>query len=180
MIAAFDLSFTGTGWAIKDDHGLRTGIIESDPAQSPLQRMIHIADQVIAILHSAAPPKLVVLEGFAHGRAFQAHQMGGLGYIVREALQDHNFIWIDVAPKALKKFVSGNGNANKDVMIKNVYKRFSYDTDDSNVADAVGLVYVGMAVEGLWEPTTAEQRAVVDELTGKTTKVKKARKRKEA
>lgn len=184
MIAAFDLSFTGTGWAYQRQTVLgnpgplfNTGLITSDPKNRPLDRMIAIAEKVINVLHSTERAKVVVLEGFAHGRAFQAHQMGGLGYIVREALQDNGFRWIEVAPSALKKFVSGSGNANKDVMLKNVYKRFAFDTNDHNIADAVGLLYVGLAIEGLWEPTTAEQRAVIDQIKGGH--AKKTRKKRE-
>ncbi|APD18911.1 hypothetical protein [Vibrio phage J14] len=34
-------------------------------------------------------------------------------------------------------FVTNNGNANKDVIIKQVYKLWGIDTDDNNQADAV-------------------------------------------
>jgi len=166
MIAAFDLSFTGTGWAQYRKTGIETGLIKSNPSDTPLNRMIQIADSVAKTALGHYPRNLIVLEGFAYGRANQAHQMGGLGYIVREALQDNGFKWIDVAPSALKKFVSGSGNANKDLVLKNVYKRFGFDTNDSNVADAVGLLYVGLAITNLWEPTTAEQRAVIEQIKG--------------
>lgn len=174
MIAAFDLSFTGTGWALSDP--IKTGLIKSNPQWQPLDRMVEIAESVIGVLASVPRVDLVVLEGFAYGRAHQAHQMGGLGYIVRLVLQDHRFKWIEVAPSALKKFVSGSGNANKDVMLKNVYKRFGFDTNDNNVADAVGLLYAGLALEGLWKPTTAEQRAVIEQIKGGP-KPKKVRKK---
>jgi Holliday junction resolvasome RuvABC endonuclease subunit len=163
MVIAFDLSFTGTGWAAYGATGIETGLIKSNAADAPLDRMIAIAHAIYCCCHRSNP-KLVVVEGFAYGRANQAHQMGGLGYTVRRKLQEAGFRWIEVAPKALKKFVSGNGNANKDVMLKNVYKRFGIDTDDNNIADAIGLLHIGMALEGLWEPTTAEQRAVIAQI----------------
>lgn len=182
MIVALDLSFTGTGWAYYshpqetglEHRFLHTGLFKSNPKETPLLRMMDLASATLH-LFGPHPPQLVVLEGFAYGRANQAHQMGGLGYLVRKALHDNGYRWIEVAPSALKKFVSGSGNANKDVMLKNVYKRFGFDTNDNNIADAVGLLYVGLALEGLWEPTTAEQRAVIGQIKGGP--VKKVRKK---
>ncbi|HUV67023.1 MAG TPA: hypothetical protein VMW24_24260, partial [Sedimentisphaerales bacterium] len=60
-----------------------------------------------------------------------------------------------------KKFVAGKGNADKDLMLKEVLKRFALDLDNHNVADAVGLLYIGLALIGNWQPTTDQQRAVV-------------------
>lgn len=183
MIAAFDLSFTATGWAIWDcTHQIASGVFKSNAGQQPLERMVEISSTIVSMLDRAkfglVEHDLVVLEGFAYGRANQAHQMGGLGYIVRLELQRRGLRYIEVAPSALKKFVSGSGNAAKDVMLKNVYKRFGFDTSDNNIADAVGLLYVGMALEGIWEPTTAEQREVIAQIKGG--EKPKKRKKKEA
>ena len=52
-----------------------------------------------------------------------------------------------VASTTLKKFVTGNGAAKgKGLMVKHVYKKWGYDTDDDNLADAYGLARLGAAV----------------------------------
>ena len=60
MIAAFDLSFTGTGYAISGEQHpipvapLRTGLIKSNASGTPLHRMLNIADAVIALVSNIA------------------------------------------------------------------------------------------------------------------------------
>lgn len=51
-----------------------------------------------------------------------------------------------VATNTLKKFVTGAGNGPKNVIIKGVYKKWGYDTDDDNLADAYGLARLAAAV----------------------------------
>ena len=49
------------------------------------------------------------------------------------------FPLVVAAPKKLKKYVTSNGNAPKNLMIKTVYKRWGYDVSTDNIADASGL-----------------------------------------
>lgn len=51
-----------------------------------------------------------------------------------------------VATNTLKKFVTGKGTGPKSVIIKGVYKKWGYDTDDDNLADAYGLARMAAAV----------------------------------
>ena len=69
-----------------------------------------------------------------------------------------------MTPSQLKKFVTGKGNVEKSVVMKEVYKRFGIDTDDDNTADAVVLGHIGMSLTGAYIPTTADQRATLTDL----------------
>ena len=55
---------------------------------------------------------------------------------------------MEVAPTSLKKFVTGKGNAKKDLMLLSVYKRWGFDTTNDNKADAYGLAQFGRALLG--------------------------------
>ncbi len=44
-----------------------------------------------------------------------------------------------VAPGTLKKFVTGDGRAKKDLMLLKVYKKWGVEFDDDNLADAYSL-----------------------------------------
>lgn len=66
-----------------------------------------------------------------------------------------------VPPTTLKKFVTGKGNAEKSLMIREVYKRWGFDAADDNQADAVGLLQVGRAVIGELTDLTKPQLEVV-------------------
>jgi crossover junction endodeoxyribonuclease RuvC len=69
--------------------------------------------------------------------------------MMRWFMYTHNFTYISVPPCNLKKFVTGKGNCAKELIIKEVYKRWGFDTDNNNIADAYGLAMMGAAMEGL-------------------------------
>lgn len=173
-VVAFDLSFTAPGWAWFDhltnedrQRGAVSNVVSgtlrptkytgTDPL-SELYRLDWIRTECLSII---PPDALVVVEDFAFSRANQAHQIGGLQYCFRLSLWKRGVPFILVAPSRLKKFVTGTGNAEKSLMLQQVYKRWGIECKDDNEADAVGLCYVGMAMLGMWEPQTAQQREVV-------------------
>lgn len=93
-------------------------------------------------------PDLVTIESYAmHGT--QIVQAVELGTIIRFFMSRTGISYLDVPPTSLKKFVTGKGNAKKDLVIKEVFKRFDYDTDTDDLADAYGLAALGLAFSGL-------------------------------
>lgn len=50
---------------------------------------------------------------------------------------------IYVAPTTLKKFVTGKGNAQKDLIMQQVYKKYDFEARNSNEADSFGLWQIG-------------------------------------
>ena len=46
-------------------------------------------------------------------------------------------------------------------MLKFIATRFGHDVNDNNIADAIGLGYVGMALVGDWSPTMEAQSSVL-------------------
>jgi len=71
-----------------------------------------------------------------------------------------------VAPSALKKFITGSGGAKKEMVIREVFRRWKIEAADNNQADAAGLAYVGAAYLGRLEAMTAPMREVVGKLKG--------------
>lgn len=122
---------------------------------------------------------LVVFEGLSYGSNDpSAQERAGLAYLLRHALYTRGVPYLLVPPTTLKKFVTGKGNAEKSLMLLEVYKRFGVSAANDNEADAVGLYYIGMAYAGQREPTTDAQREVLATLRGETPKkAKKAKKR---
>lgn len=176
-IVSFDLSFSGLGWA---EHCLITDRLSYDVCAPFREKSksgdLHYECQRLSYLLNFVkarvdPQSLVIVEDFAFARANQAHQLGGLGYLVRFWLWQQNISYLTVAPSMLKKFVSGKGNAPKQVMLKDVFRVFGIDVWDDNVADAIGLNFIGRSLAGSHSPTNATQRAVVAELTKKYAQV---------
>jgi len=106
---------------------------------------------------------LVMIEHYAFGARGQAMiSLGELGGVIRLALHEAEIPYIEVPPTVAKKFVTGKGNCNKNLVLLEMYKRFGEDLTDDNVADATGLVYLGRAITDTYDkPLLSFQAAVV-------------------
>lgn len=174
-VIGLDLSLTAPGWFLRQ-LGPATFGPASDPETSHgvwsppgrgLERMHWICKKVLGLLPTWGET-LVVIEGFSFGSKGAAlYEIGGLGYIVRYALWFKNVTLIEVAPSQVKKFATGKGNVNKNIVIREVFKRWAVDATDDNEADAYVLGRIGMCLAGIDEPQTAFQRAVIDDLRKK-------------
>jgi crossover junction endodeoxyribonuclease RuvC len=161
-VLGLDLSLTATGWCYGGPV-VEWGVHET----KKLRGMERLEAIQAAIQEQARNADLVVIEDFAFGAKGQAlFEIAGLGYLIRYWLWKHGKRFVLVAPTVLKKFVTGKGTADKSIVIREVFRRWGHVIDDDNAADATALAYIGMALAGTWEPTTAEQRAIVAELGG--------------
>ena len=67
-----------------------------------------------------------------------------------------------VASTTLKKFATGKGNAEKDQIFKEVFRRWGIDTADNNQSDAVVLAQIGRCLLGEMQPETVAQAEAVE------------------
>lgn len=154
-----DLSLTHTGYAIVKDGGkvLASGVIKSKPSgDRPVdetRRIVKIAEDVMEKIDELVPdtnPQLVVIEGLA----FMARntsalvQLAGLNYLVRILLEEFKWPFVIVAPSTLKKFITGKGNGEKDLMMMTVFKDYGFESMDNNECDAYSLAVCGLALMG--------------------------------
>ncbi len=168
-VLSLDISLTNSGWAVGEDgtviaHGAIPGRHEG------MLRLIwnrnRILDQVDKV-----KPDMIVMEGLAM-RSMTGHNLErtGLAYMVRAELCSDHLQWIEVSPQSLKKFIIGRGGSKKNpapksLILKYIATQFKHtDVDCDDVADALGLNYIGMALMGDWTPTTEAQRDVLEKL----------------
>lgn len=158
-----DLSLTATG-IIRLDNGKITDrqLIKTKPSSTvtgELKRIMEIKHSIVI-----KDADLVVIEGLA----FMARntsaliQLSALNYMFRERLFLSGIPFVIVPPTQLKKFVSGKGNAPKELVMLDVYKRYGISFKDNNEADAYVLSRIG---EGLLDNNvklTSTQREVID------------------
>lgn len=87
----------------------------------------------------------IIIEGYAMGshtgKIFDRAELGG---IIRYKLHMLGYTVTDCPPKTLKKFASGNGNADKKAMMKAVKDRWHIDFKNNNLADAYCLAQWGL------------------------------------
>lgn len=139
-----DLSLTNTGWAILNNEGdeiVAGGIIKPKERRG-IERLEYIEDEIKLVLKNHNP-LFIAIEGYSFGsrlgKSNAVFGIGELGGVARLCLYKEGRDWIDIAPTVLKKYVTGTGNAKKDIVIKEVFRKWKFDTNNNNVADAYSL-----------------------------------------
>lgn len=178
-VHGFDLSLRQSGWACHENKSLARDakipatdvcplFASSTDPLFDVKRLKHILGWVKGMIGSKGVESLIVIEGISFNSvSSSSDQIAGMHYLIRYWLVQSGIKYLVVPPSTLKKFVVGSGNAKKEQMLKAVYKAFLVDVSTSDEADAVGLVYVGRAFLGWWEPTNQPQRDVIKDLRKK-------------
>lgn len=155
-ILGLDLSLTGTGYCLFRGNMDALEMDLVDPGKlKDFNRLDSILNAVMSHLAVIAPgdalnSTLVVMEDFSFAsKGSGLFQIAGLGYIIRYELWRQGIDFVLVPPTVLKKFVTGVGNADKSIMLKEIYKRWEADINDDNIGDAYGLMRIGRALLGL-------------------------------
>jgi len=165
-----DLSLVGTGVVVLENGKFsKRELIKSKPTvdgtpADEVKRIRGIVEQVKKIVDEYRPT-IAVIEGLA----FMARnstalvQLSALNYMTRAMLMDYGIPFVIVAPTSLKKFITGNGAAKKDVMLIETFKRYGVTILNDNEADAYGLAQVGLALKGgNLKPIIKIQQEVLD------------------
>lgn len=134
-VLGLDLSLTATGYAYNEEV---IGVFK--PKSNGMRRLAVIREAVIEWAHQV---DIVVLEGYGF-HSQKAVALGELGGVIRLALHDRRIPFVDVAPAALKRFATGKGNATKDATLAAAIRRFGFEGDDNNAADAWLLRAMGV------------------------------------
>lgn len=146
-IIGLDLSLTNTGVAIIEDGKLvHSCLIKSKPQGDrhidELKRILGIVNSIVELM---VKPDLVVIENLAFmAQGTSLTQLAGLSYIVRSVVMDMGAKFVLVAPSTLKKFITGKGNGDKNLVLMEVYKRWDVSFTNDNEADSFGLAQIGV------------------------------------
>jgi len=146
----------GWDWKQKDPHYLRA-------ASSQAAKLVEVVER-----HQ---PDLAVVEDYVLGpqSMSSAEAMIATGTVLRYALWQMGVPFLTVPPSSLKKFVVGEANASKDLMIAHVYKRWGWLANSQHTADAYGLALIGLARSGHYPgELTKSQQEVLSKLADRT------------
>lgn len=82
---------------------------------------------------------LVAIEGYAMGSKTRPQMAGELCGYLKLLMWQNGVPYLVVPPTTLKKYVTGKGNAPKEVMMMTVLKRWGYEAESNDRADAYAL-----------------------------------------
>ena len=169
-----DISLAKTGICIigRDGALLYSGLVKSKPSGdsylAETKRIVKIAEDIIGKIDEFCPetsPALVVIEA----QAFMARntsaitQIAGLSHLVRTLLAEFEWPCVLVAPSSLKKFITGKGNADKNIVMLEIFKQYGHTFMEDNTADSFALAAIGMALLGEpLKPLLKPQQEVIE------------------
>ena len=143
---------TFTGWVVLDytDAGVeRVAYGEWNfPKKKGIQRVKAMADALYSVLDKFEPD-IAMIEGYGYANAHTLATLVEIGAVLRYTLHLYRIKYAEIPPKSLKKFVTGNGNANKDLMMEHVKDKWGFQGTD-NEADAYGLAMFAYAIIGYY------------------------------
>lgn len=159
IIVGLDLSLTHTGYCALNEKGevLISGVLKSKPCgKTPtdeIHRITKISEDTIAFISNVLPaiePDLVMIEGLAFmaKNTTALAQLSGLNYIIRATLVELKWPFCIIAPTSLKKFITGSGKGDKDMMMMKVFKEYGFEAMDNNENDAYAMAVCGLALLG--------------------------------
>src|SRR3990167_3809731 len=157
-----DLSLTGTGLVILNEKKevVEQKLIKSkktgDTPKEELERLIGIREEIQTIVDDVSNnfkrsrPKMAAIEGpaFMVRNATALVQLGALSYMIRELLYARSIPFVIVAPTTLKKFITGKGSSDKNVVLMEIFKRYGQTFTDDNLGDAYALARVADTILG--------------------------------
>jgi len=108
-------------------------------------RWADMASQMMSLLDKYCPD-MVVIEGYGFANKHTLVTLVEVGTVLRYFLWQCDVPYVEIPPTSLKKFVTGKGNCKKELIIKEIYKRWRHDISSNDEADAIGLAYFGMAI----------------------------------
>jgi crossover junction endodeoxyribonuclease RuvC len=147
LFLGIDPSFSGTGVVILNRDGsifsqkeISTQKINGNSCDIE-HRMIRIAESIKEfITPNLDKIQIGYIEEISFGSSGEASaQLAALNYFIRVYLFIMNVKYFTISPGQLKKYITGNGNAKKNLMLKEVYKRWQVDFNSDNLADAYSL-----------------------------------------
>ena len=122
-------------------------VLSTKPGDFPSQsaRLLRLGEMLTHAVESAidfGESRFVAIEGYAMGSKTRPQMAGELGGHLRLLLWQAGVPYIIVPPTTLKKYVLGKGNAAKELMLKEVFRKWGYDTTSNDRADAYALARI--------------------------------------
>ncbi|AWN04210.1 RuvC-like Holliday junction resolvase [Gordonia phage Sour] len=152
-ILGLDLSLTDTGVCRITPDGIGTRRVRTKAdgtTYASISSRIRTISTALKDEVAQTRPDLVVIESpsFASTTG-QAHTRAWLWGKIYDQIHSGGIEVVTASPAAVKMYATGKGNADKDVVLASVIKRYAdIDITNNNVADAVVLAAIGARLKG--------------------------------
>ncbi len=154
-VAGLDLSTKRVGYAAPD--GTLHSITPHAGADDPYRRLAELRDRTERAIRLNPPlPDLIVIEDYSLGGPgiIGKIRLGEVGGVVRTRLYELGIRFVLVRPASLKRFATGNGNADKPAMVARAIALGARPSVNDDEADAFHARRMGLYAHGVYETMT--------------------------
>jgi crossover junction endodeoxyribonuclease RuvC len=151
IIASIDPSLVGTSVCILDadnDYIIEIVTFKVPKDMVGVARLNWLAKQLNSMLKKYNP-KEIFIEGYSFmSKGRSVFNLAELGGIFRLILAKRWGGYYEVAPTSLKKFITGKGNAKKQIMLEQTFRKYGLGSEilkDDNQVDSYGIARFGYA-----------------------------------
>lgn len=167
-----DLSTTATGLVILRGNGTPIPDVEVElelnkntTELKDLVGLDMVREQVTIIMQliDSWKPDRIVVEGYSLNvkNASSIIPLVTIGAILRLMMKIDGYKWADPKAGTVKKFATGKGTGQKDVIMQQVLKRWGFEAKTNNTCDAYVLALMGLAHIGQLPRLTTEQQGTI-------------------
>ena len=134
-----------TGWAkTRDGKYDISGRIDSGH-KTVGGRYFDYKEQINSLIFHTAPAFIAYEKVQRHVGTYAAHAYGFYQGVLLSLAYDHGIPVVTMSVGEIKKFITGKGNADKQMVIDAVYK-LGHNITDDNEADAVAMLYLQLSL----------------------------------
>lgn len=166
-----DLSTKATGLVALESTGTAKPLLLSEYTIKPkdligIERNMMICKEIVTFINEWKPD-VIVIEGYSLNmrNASSVIPLVELGALLRFLLHLDGLEWLDPRATELKKFITGKGNVEKDMIMMTVLQRWGHASANNNTADAYGLACMGLGYRGKLPGLTKDMLSVVGKLS---------------
>jgi crossover junction endodeoxyribonuclease RuvC len=178
IYVGLDFSLTSPGMSAIRRHSngaleiIDAGCVKTKPTEDWFTRRERIETEILRFVFKHNPVKIFVENysfGSTNGRELAGEVHGICIFALIKGGYPRENIYRVVAPGALKKFITGKGNAKKPVVVDAVNKFFGLNlkkTED-DIADAIVLAFIGYCIQyysQVEHQLNASQKEVIDKI----------------
>ena len=145
LFVGVDHSFNGTAIIVIDKEGcIVENILYKSKGNNDVEKLIDIENKISFVPNIISLERVYIEAPSLHSKGTNALQMGALHYMIATYLHKHKVNYKAIEPTKLKKFATGKGNAKKELMLLNVYKKWGISFENNNSADAYSLARMAL------------------------------------
>lgn len=147
----FDISLTSSGIAQIDFNGnlIKSTTVLTDTKMFPegkyFERVKYIHDTIYEKI-DLSNVGIICIEDYHVAHISSARGLIEVGFPLRYKLYYDHIGFFTVQATQVKKFVTGSGKGEKEVVMKDLYKNFGFDTNSNDEADAIGMALIARAI----------------------------------